>query len=446
MMILALKKQGENKQKISFENVPSFESFQTMPIDYSWSFSDKTQKDTAYITHSYYTYPAKFIPQLASRLIKEHSKPLDIVVDPFMGSGTTMVEALIHKRICFGVDINEIAYLVAKVKATPLDIGTLQKEYNNLAFMLNQNSLFDITHKQTICFEKGVEERIDYWFKPKQKQELLVILTHILDIVDKNLRDFFLVAFAQILKICSIWLQKSIKPTRDLHKKEANCYSLFLSQAKKMIKKHEQFNKMLDENVLKNVEKYLNLSCEDSRKLPLKDNEAQLIVTSPPYVTSYEYADLHQLPSLWLGFLDNLSEFRKKFIGSSFTKRTALPLKSFIAEQIIAQLKGKKAVEVGNYYADMLESFIQMHRVLKTKGRACIVIGNTQFKGVDILNAEVFCEQMQNIGFKIQSIIHRQIPSKMLPSTRDSKTGQFAKTQNTDKLVYPSEYILIMEK
>lgn len=38
----------------------------TIPIDYSWSFADKTIKDTSYITHGYYTYPAKFIPQLAS--------------------------------------------------------------------------------------------------------------------------------------------------------------------------------------------------------------------------------------------------------------------------------------------------------------------------------------------------------------------------------------------
>ena len=142
----------------------------------------------------------------------------------------------------------------------------------------------------------------------------------------------------------------------------------------------------------------------------------------------------------------NLSEFRQKFIGSSFTQKSNLPLQSLIAEQIINQLKGKKADEVRNYYADMFQSFTQMHRVLKPKGKACIVIGNTQFKGVDILNAEVFCEQMQNIGFKIHDIIHREIPSKMLPSTRDAKSGRFAKTQNTDKLVYPTEYILIMEK
>ena len=40
-------------------------------IDYSWSFSDKTRKDTAYITHGYHRYPAKFIPQIVSRLAEK---------------------------------------------------------------------------------------------------------------------------------------------------------------------------------------------------------------------------------------------------------------------------------------------------------------------------------------------------------------------------------------
>lgn len=437
------------------------QTFCAKAIDYSWSFSDKTQKDTSYITHSYYTYPAKFIPQLALRLIETYSKPLDLVLDPFMGSGTTMVEALVHNRRCVGTDINEIAYLVAKVKTTPLNINTLKKEFSALSLILSsedENSLFMPNNQQSIREKKlqkmqnllPKNERIDYWFKPKQKGELSVILACILDIADKDMQDFFLVGFAQILKTCSIWLQKSIKPTRDLRKKEVDCYAMFLAQARKMIKKHEQYNQMLSKNMLENTEKYLNLYCADSRHLPLGDNEANLIVTSPPYVTSYEYADLHQLPSLWLGFLENLSEFRKKFIGSSF-KECENPLintdlQSKIAQNIISQLKGKKAQEVQNYYADMLESFIEMYRVLKVGAKACIVIGNTEFRGVDILNAEVFCEQMQNIGFRICDIVHREIPSKMLPSTRDSKTGRFAKTKDTDKLVYPTEYIFIMEK
>jgi hypothetical protein len=58
----------------------------------------------------------------------------------------------------------------------------------------------------------------------------------------------------------------------------------------------------------------------------------------------------------------------------------------------------------------------------------------------------VFAEQLENIGFKICDVICREIPSKMLPSTRDKETGRFAKTANTDMLAYPKEYILIAEK
>ncbi len=108
-------------------------NFNSIDIDYSWSFSDKTIKDTAYITHNYYTYPAKFIPQLASRLIKKYSNEYDTVVDPFMGSGTSIVESLINNRYAFGADINEIAYLISKVKTTPIDIKLLEKEYNILS-------------------------------------------------------------------------------------------------------------------------------------------------------------------------------------------------------------------------------------------------------------------------------------------------------------------------
>ena len=72
-------------------------SYISRPIDYTWSFSDKTIKDTSYITHAYYTYPAKFIPQLAKRLIEENSKEGDTILDPFMGSGTT-----VKKRFLLG--------------------------------------------------------------------------------------------------------------------------------------------------------------------------------------------------------------------------------------------------------------------------------------------------------------------------------------------------------
>ena len=140
-------------------------------IDYSWSFADKTTKDTSYITHGYYTYPAKFIPQLAARLIKENSNENDIVIDLFLGSGTTVVEAIVNDRIGIGTDINEISYLIAKVKTTPINDRELTKEMSKIEFDLkvSLNGQFDFFVKKSLSIVPE-NERIDYWFKIEHRK------------------------------------------------------------------------------------------------------------------------------------------------------------------------------------------------------------------------------------------------------------------------------------
>ncbi len=385
------------KEKTSYSLIELSE----IPIEYDWSFSDKTIKDTAYITHGFYTYPAKFIPQLASRIIKEYSNKDDIIIDSFMGSGTTVIEAIVNDRIGIGTDINEIAVLLSKVKSTPINNELLVNEYSNLIFNLKHKLNGSFTGELAIAKKHiSLPERVHYWFKPHIEDRLIVILYNILHIKNSDIRNFFLITFAQILKSCSIWLQKSIKPTRDRNKKEIDPLAKFEWQSKRMIKKHKDFNDLLSKEVKSNIDKFRIVKNVDSRNLPCGDEEATLIVTSPPYVTSYEYADLHQLPSLWFGYLDELSDFRKKFIGSSFRERKKIVLKSDIADKIVAELgNNRKGREVENYYADMLESFVEMHRVLKKGGKAAVVIGNTKLKGVKILNAEVFQQQFENVYF-----------------------------------------------
>jgi len=71
------------------QNTIALKQILNLETDLSWSFSDKTRKDTAYITHGYHRYPAKFIPQIVSRLAEKYTKEGDLIVDPFGGCGTT---------------------------------------------------------------------------------------------------------------------------------------------------------------------------------------------------------------------------------------------------------------------------------------------------------------------------------------------------------------------
>lgn len=413
-------------------------TFSKIKEDKSWAFEDSSRKDTSYASHGYHRYPAKFIPQLARRCILENSQEGDLVVDTFCGCGTTIVESLIHGRRSIGTDVNPVAILISKAKITPIEPEKLNKE---------KERLFNLIESKNEIENKEFNERIVYWFPDKKvRLELLSILKNIKSLEDEDLRNFFLCGFSQILKNCSIWLAKSNKPTRDFNKKQQEPINAFKRQINSMIKGNLELYNLTRGKLLKDNKAILS----DARKIPTKENSVKMIVTSPPYVTSYEYADLHQLTALWFEYTNNLNEFREGFIGSIHKQdidhngiKSQLALKTI--EDLYKKSK-KEAFGTKNYFLEMQKCFQEMYRVLEPKRRACIVIGNTKLKGVDILNAEIFVEIMNNLGFKTYKIIKRAVPSKILPQTRDSKSGRFAKTENADRLAYNSEFILIMEK
>ena len=237
---------------------------------------------------------------------------------------------------------------------------------------------------------------------------------------------------------------KSIKPTRDRHKIIANAYRTFTIQTKKMSIKNQELW-----NTIGPREAECTIHNADARKINMQDESAALIVTSPPYVTSYEYMDLHQLSSIWFRYIDKPLDFRLKFIGSIHKPSCHGTLYSKFAKAIVSELDlvdVREANAVEQYFLEMQECFQEMYRVVKQRGRICIVIGNTQLRRVSINNAEVFIESMHEIGFKTHKVIKRAVPHKMLPLTRDEKTGRFCSALAASRLAYPSEYILIMEK
>jgi len=415
--------------------------FEKIKIDHNWSFSDKSRKETTYLTHGYHRYPAKFIPQVVSKLLSMYAKKGDFIVDPFGGCGTTLVESKVNGMKSWGVDINPVAVMITKSKITPIDPIDLEQSFIHLKDKIN-------SYSDGMAVEMPKHERIDYWFKPLEKKKLSFILNIINEVKDPVIRNFYYCAFSNSLKNCSIWLQKSNKPTRDLNKTPSDPLVYFLKQTKSMMKGNYEFNSKLTKEGFQNIES--TVSCDDARHIPIESDLVDLIITSPPYVTSYEYADLHQLSALWFEYIRDLSEFRKKFIGTSFHDNRDIEVNSVIGTEIVNDLfkvDKKKSKEVANYFSEMNEVFNEMFRLLKKGGKSCIVVGDTAIRKVPILNSQVFVEQMQNIGFKIHNIIKREIPSKNLPSVRDEVTGKFAKITNSNKvLVYPTEFILVMEK
>jgi DNA modification methylase len=422
---------------------------QSEKVDDSWSFREINRSETSYLTHSYHRYPAKFIPQLAARLIKENSQVGELVCDPFMGSGTTLVEAIVNHRRAYGTDINPVAVLITRAKTTTIEPQYLETKILSLKGKIKHHLMDE--GKRILLIKDDLRsialenKRIDYWFPEKQKHDLSIILSAIMGIEDNNIRNFLLCAFSNILKGCSRWMMKSVKPTIDKNKVINNVYSSFFVHTQRMLQRNRLFWKTLERK--KKVE--CTIDNVDARKMKINNDSVALIVTSPPYVTSYEYADLHQLTAIWLGYAEKLSDFRTNFIGSIQKAHRQDKLYSELGRTIVDKLKmidRRESNGVEQYFFEMQQCFEQMYRVLKHGGRASIVIGDTALKKVKIYNADVFLQTMQRIGFKIYNTIKRPIPSKILPLTRDEKTGRFVGTTKADRLAYPLEYILIMEK
>lgn len=413
--------------------------FDKIPVSPEWCF--KNVRSIEQWTHGYHRYPAKFLPNLVKKLIEDYTQPTDMVADFFAGCGTTLVEAKVHGRQSIGVDINPVAELITNAKINPIEPKKLETKFQNLIAKFEEFDSKDYS-------EINLHDRIDYWFSARHKYKIAFLYDKILLLRDKAAKEFFLVSLSHILKNCSRWLQSSTKPQIDPDKKPSDPFIAFKTHTKQMIKKNKEFYDKLSET------NFLNTACEirleDARQTTMASSSIGAIITSPPYVTSYEYADIHQLTAYWYEYITDLQGFRKNFIGTFYSLNQNTEVDSTLGQQIVNQLLKKdkrKAKEVANYFKDMQAVAAEMYRVLKSDGHACLVIGNTTFVGVKIKSAEVFKEILESLGFNMVQVIKRSIPNKLIPTIRDKKTGKFSKLKNKDsKLVYPEEYILIAKK
>lgn len=414
--------------------------FEKLPVNEDWVF--KNVRSTEQWTHGYHRYPAKFLPNLVKKIIEEHTTKDDIIADLFAGCGTTLVESKVHGRKSIGVDINPVAQLIASVKINPIDSERLENVFQSLKEKIKAFSPEDY---------KSIEKhhRIDYWFEQEAKFKIAFLYRTITSMeLEKKVSDFFLVALSNILKNCSRWLQTSTKPQIDPEKKPTEVFSSFKRQVKSMMKKNSEFFKKLNDDNFLDTDS--NIYLQDARRTEIADEAVTTVITSPPYVTSYEYADLHQLTGYWFEYINNLREFRKDFIGTFYSYGKTTETRSELANKIVQEIFTKHertAKEVANYVNDMDQICGEMHRILKKNGKAFIVIGNTTYRKIKIQSAEIIAELLKLNGFEISDVIKRSIPFKLIPTIRDEKSGRFTTLKNKNsKKVYPEEYIIIAQK
>jgi site-specific DNA-methyltransferase (cytosine-N4-specific) len=396
-----------------------------------WDFRGANTNE---FTHCMHTYPAMMIPQIARKLILLYGPNAKTLLDPFCGSGTSLVEASLTDNIkeAHGFDLNPLAVLISKVKTTSIDQSILERAFDKL--MTSRPNADPPTFKN-----------IEFWFKPKVIQELAILKTAINNIKNKDVRDFFLVCFSEAVRDVSNTRNSEFKLYR-IAKDKLEGYNPEVRL---------KFEKIVRNNI-KGMEDYT-----DSRKntnvsqkyfssmdrLPLSKGSIDIIVTSPPYGdsrTTVAYGQFSRLASEWLDY-ENIRNLDSQLLGGRPSKGLNVGLKSPTLKEIIEKIAKhdeKRAKEVLSFYEDFDKCVKQLDNVLSKEGYVCFVVGNRTVKGINIPTDIIMVEMFKAHGDYEHIVTHlREIPNKRMPkqNSPSNKKGQKITTMN-------NEFIFILRK
>ncbi len=416
------------------ENIQEFD-FETVPIDEFWCLDAAKESKM----HRIHGYPAKFpafITTKALAFARENDFPVTSIADIFCGCGTTAIEAKKNNIQFWGCDINPVATLIAKVKSRMYQSKRVRSYEHVILDFYKKNNRFRKYRK--------ANTRLKYWYEQKQFNDLYHLKRSILESTPRgsNYQMFFLCAFSNILKASSRWLTKSIKPQVDPIKSRADVLLLFKKQCQFMIAANEELKF--------NNSSVVTIETGDFLTKKISPNPVDMIITSPPYVTSYEYADLHQLSSLWLNYVEDYRDLREGSIGSrhqSYNFNREWKRLNTTGNKIVSRLLDQhksKASGVAKYFLDMQKVATKTHKMLHPSGYALFVIGNTEYKEVRIDNAKHLAESLRSAGFSEIRTTKRKISNKILTPYRD-KNGKFS-SDSSGRKVYSEEFILLARK
>ncbi len=407
-------------------------------------------------THFIHSYPAKLLQQIPYFFLNNtvFSREQDIVVDPFCGTGTVLLEASLANRNAIGVDVNPLAALIAKTKTSKVDIINLKQELENI------KNLFEIYSSSKKQYHIPKVSNIEHWYSKQNMRKLSKIKDIVSQISDQNIKEFYLVVFSICCKKFSYSDPRISVPVKINKDKFPEGHSLREAAIKnlKFIDKSKVFEFFIEQankNIARLVE-YQNSTMLSSNevtvynsdikhltKKDIKKNTVQLILTSPPYVSAQKYIRASSLSLQWLELNNStIAELDKQSIGREhFPKKEYDKLHVFGINKIdkillkIYEKNKLRAYITYKYLLEMQESFTHYYKVLKNNGYFVMVIGNNTIAGYEFMTHKYLIKIAEKIGFSTELILIDDIKSRGL-MTKRNKTAS----------VISREYIVVFKK
>lgn len=338
-----------------------------------WSFINSVPSKI----NQLHPYPAKFIEQIPGQLLDIFGIDKELfVMDPFMGSGTTLLEAKRRGLKTVGIDLNPISYLISSVKLNSIPITFL-------------DSVEEVISEVEYKIEK---ERIalikisnaEHWFSNEVHNTLSALIQVIQSklFCEEELNGL-------LLALSSIVVKVSYQESDTRYAAKENGYYEkdvlnFFSQACEKI-----YKAVYEENIKKSIETDLFLESSINFDYKKYTNKVGAVITSPPYPNAYEYWLYHKFRMEFLGF--DPKEVKKEEIGTRTRYFRKTP----------------ESIEV---FHQQMEKILQMSLdVLVDGGYIAVVVGRSIIRGVEYDNGYDIELIGKRIGLKFVTTVEREI-------------------------------------
>ena len=385
-------------------------------------------------TGNLHTYPAKAVPEMVSDLIKKimSIKSINTVLDPFVGSGTTALEAKYLGLDFWGSDLNPLAVLLSKTKVLTIENTTYTKRRLS-EFITQVKEEYPKARLIPVC----TFDSIDYWFKEENIRELNFLkfkISQFINRANKANREMYalilLTAFSSTIRRVSLTRNGEFKLYRmspsDIERFSISSIDEF----------EEAVSHLLDMLVVANdsykKETRSTICLQNAKSLNyLKDKSIDLVITSPPYgdsKTTVAYGEFSKLSLQWM------EDLLKKYVGIEVVDCNC-------DEQLLGGRKSEwslndekdfyKSKEVVKLEAEM-QSRIQEKKDELTIAKAVLdemieCINNHQYVSSDLLHKNEIVYKL--ISERVRLDIYRKI-KKSKAGLKDKATKKLAK-QNT---------------
>lgn len=370
--------------------------------------SASARKDPKYVTHGIHAYKGKFYPQLAKALLNITGlKPGATVLDPFCGSGTTLLEGYLNGFRTHGCDMNPLAAKISRAKLGILELNpdTVREVIASVqAVIASPPRQFPSALDQ---IAEDCREEVLRWFPEPVVFKLNWLLTHLRRASAGVTLDFLEVVLSSILRDVSNQEPTDLRIRyRSELLEDADVVGLFELRLAEQFERIEKFWKVrgnapqafLPTTAIEGD----NREAATFKRLGLSDGDVDLVLTSPPYGTALPYIDTDRLSLLLIMGLTS-SQRRpveagltgSREIGTAERRRlerhvewTPLPqgsqqflskiLEAVETDQTAGFRKRNSPALLARYLFDMSATIEQTVRLLRPGGEVMMVIGDNR--------------------------------------------------------------------